>query len=580
MPSINLGSIFQSGGKTVVSGGNSGLDTESLINSLVEAKRLPAVQLEGTIESNTTKMDKLAELSSILDTFQQAANFLRNPPGVGNSTDNIFEYNSANVTSNSGVSAETYLSTAVETGVDPSSYSIAVDQIATRQSRVSNVFALADLDTQAVDGGGPFNAGVLQLGPGLEAVTLDAGDTLQQVLDKVNAVKDTSGVEMNAIEVTPGNFQIVFKATETGTSQNFDFTANNPGIFNPGFQSETDAVDAMMTIDGVQVTRESNVIDDVVDGVTFTLNQTTPALTELTLDVDSDTELVQNAIINFVDAYNAFRVFASEQTETNDDGETVESAVLSGNSTLRTIVSAVGSEISAIVDGLADSANELADIGITLTDYEGDDETPFVRNILEIDEGVLASALSSNFDGVRKIFEFDYTVDDSNMVVYSRTNALNTNAIQFNIDQTNGIYEATFDDGSGPQTIALTAVALGGGGVSLTGPDDTAIEGLVVLYTDPGDAVVNMNLTQGLADRFYNLMDAALDEEDGIVASEIQSIDDRNEQLEEDIARIDELVENYRSTLLEQFSALEAAIASVNSILQLLDAQADARSNA
>jgi len=107
-----------------------------------------------------------------------------------------------------------------------------------------------------------------------------------------------------------------------------------------------------------------------------------------------------------------------------------------------------------------------------------------------------------------------------------------------------------------------------------------ALEGLTVLYTNTDDVTVNVELTQGVADRLYNAMQDALDEESGIVSQEIQSFTERNTRLEEDIERIDSMIENFRLTLLEKFSALEAAISSVNSILQMLDAQAEARSNA
>ena len=373
---------------------------------------------------------------------------------------------------------------------------------------------------------------------------------------------------------------MIFKATQTGTDQNFDFTANNPGIFNPGFQSETDAVNAIISVDGVSVTRQSNAIDDVIDGITFNLKQATPPGTQLAVDVSADTSLAKDAILNLVDTYNQFRVFASSQTETNDDGEIVDSAVLQRSNVLRTLVNSVGDEIARAIGGLSDDFNELADIGITLSDFPGDDETPFTRNILQVDEAALETALATNFDDVRKIFEFDYTSDDQNLTIFQRSNTLNTNQISFNIDQTNGVYEATFDNGSGPQTIALNASPLGGGGVSLTAPEGSALDGLVVLYTDTGDATPTLNMTQGIGDRFYNLLESSLDEEEGLVATEIQSILDRNERLQEDITLIDEQIASYRDRLIEQFSALEAAVSSVNSILQLLDAQADARANA
>lgn len=573
MPSISLGSIYNQGGKTIVGGGSSNLDTDSLINSLVEAKRLPAVRLESNIENNTAKIDALNELSGILENFRDAANFLRNPPGVGNATDNIFNYSSATVSANTG-SGDSYLSATVETGTDASTYSLTVDQLATKQTRVTNTFAAADLDAQVVGGGGPFSAGTLTLGPSGITIGLTDGDTLAQMLSKINAVKGDSGVEANAVKVSDGNYRLTFKATATGTDQNFDFNAANPTFFSGGlgFFSQTDAVDSLVTIDGTQVTRQTNNINDLVDGINFSLSQVTPPGTELTVGVQADTELAKNAILNFVDAYNAFRVFASKQTETTDDGERVSEAVIGSNNSLRSLINSVGTEISSVVDGLA-SNNSLAAVGIELTDFAGDDETPFTRNILQVDDGQLDAALASDFNAVRKVFEFDYTADNPDFVVFKRTNGLSATSISFNIDQTNGIFEATVDG----TTYTLESAPLGSGGVSLTGPDGSPIAGLNVLYTNTDDTVVNVNLTQGVADRLYNVLDNSLDEEDGIISQEIDSLGERNTRLEEDIARIDQMIENFRFSLLDRFAALEAAISSVNSILQLLDSQAEAR---
>lgn len=576
MPAISLGNMSTIGGKTIIGGGSSNLDIEGLINGLVEAKRLPAVRLEETIESNTARIDALGELSSILEKFRDAANYLRNPPGIGNATENIFNYHSASVTANTG-SGDSYMSVTAGTEASTGSYTMTVDQLATRQTRVTNTFAVADMDTQVVGGAGPFTAGTLTLGPSGVQVTLADGDTINDMLAKVNAVKADSGVELSAVKVSDGNYRLTFKATQTGTDQNFDFAAANPTFFSGGlgFFSETDAVDAMVTVDGTQVTRQSNTITDLVDGLTFNLTQKTAPGVELTVGVKSDTELAKNAILNFVDAYNDFRVFAAKQTATTDSGDPEEDAILGGNTALRSLINSVGSEISAAVQGLAGN-NSLAAIGIKLTDFAGDDETPFTRNILQVDDAKLASALASDFEGVRKIFEFSYTADNPDFIVYSRNNALNATSISYNIDQTNGVYQATVDG----TTYDLEMTALTSGGVSLTGPDGSPLEGLTVLYTNTDDVTVNVDLTQGIGDRLYNAMESALDEDSGILSQEIQSFTERNTRLEEDIARIDAMIENFRQTLLEKFSALEAAISSVNSILQMLDAQAEARNNA
>lgn len=183
--------------------------------------------------------------------------------------------------------------------------------------------------------------------------------------------------------------------------------------------------------------------------------------------------------------------------------------------------------------------------------------------------------METNFDALRQVFEFNYTADDPDFAIFSRDNGLNATSAVFNIDQTNGIYEATVDG----EVITLEAKPLTGGGISLTAPQDSALGGMQVLYTAAGDATVNVSMTQGVADRLFNALEQSLDDEDGIVAQEISSLDDRNTRLQDDIDRIDDMIETYRISLLEKFSALEAAIASVNNILQLLDAQAEARAN-
>ena len=88
---VQFGNVFQSGGKTVLGGTNTGYDTESLINGLADAKRLPAVQLEQELELNAARQAAFAEFRSILNRYRDAADFLRNPPGVQNDGDNIFQ---------------------------------------------------------------------------------------------------------------------------------------------------------------------------------------------------------------------------------------------------------------------------------------------------------------------------------------------------------------------------------------------------------------------------------------------------------------------------------------------------------
>lgn len=852
--SIQLGNFSQQNGRTVLTGGSSGgLDTESLINSLAEARRLPAVQLEERIEENTALSGKFGELRDILTRFQDSANFLRNPPGVNNDSENIFQYRTTAIGGNVSGTASNYLSVTAEPGADVSSYDVTIDQLATFNTKVTDTFALADPDQDAVGAGLPFNAGTLTLGANPTNITIEADDSLNQIVAKINAVSDQSQVRASILQVADGQYRLVLKTTVTGTDANYDLgiptppgfieneaifrldaqdingdgdylnnpgadqpvaapvdasgattiasaggdplldvdgatnglatldfsggnvayrpantndintggpyseksfafsfktgaditgsqviyeqggtgrsfslliqpdpgngnqptlfavahntnewapgeqyqvlnlgvvTANtdynvvldfnataNPGandpantftgyvngaqvaqetglaeqfahtgdiaigarlngagypdgsapagdgdyfrgqineiallnrsmnaseiasvtdyfdrkytqpvttssIFNVGFAVVEDAVDASVSIDGTSIIRQSNSFDDAIEGLTFNLLSETGAGEELNVNINPDTQLVRDAIFNFVDAYNEFRIFAAKQLETGDDGIPVENALLASSSTLRTVLGRVNTEVASVVEGLGTGAfDRLADIGLDFSDFPGDEETPFVRNIITVDEAELDSALASRFDEVRGIFEFDFTTDDPDLTVFSRTNALDVSDVDLNIDQTNGIYQATYNDPSlGLTTIDLDAEALSSGsGVVLTGQQGTVLEGLSLIYASGDDATVNLNLTQGIGDRIFNTLDEVLKGEQGLLTVELETIADTNSRLQQEIDRIDSVVERYRETLLAQFSALEQAIASANIILQSLNAQANAR---
>jgi len=580
--SIQLGNISQQNGKTVVTGSSSGgLDTEALIEDLTKAKRLPATQLEERIDQNTKTSAAYSELKNILTTFRDAADFLRNPPGFQNDDENIFEYRTASVSNDGALAGSNFLSVTAEPGADVSSYDVTVDQRATFNVKQTNTFSLTDTnadsvinaDDQAVGAGFPLAAGTISVGASGETVTLNDGDSLNQVAAKINAVSDQSQVAATIIQVAPGDFRLSLKTTETGAALNYASPA-----LGVGYAQETDALDAQFTIDGTTITRSSNSVDDVIDGLTFNLLQETPVGDTLTVNLQPDTELVKEAIFSFVDAYNEFRIFEAKQSEIGEDGLPTEDALLASDTTLRTVTTRVNNEITGIVEGITSGPNQLAQLGITFNDFPGDEETPEVRNILNVDEAALDSALATDFNGVRQVFEFDAVSDNPNLAVFSRTNALDATSIDLNIDQTNGIYEATFDNGGGPTTVTLDATPITTGtGVILEGQEGTELEGLVLIFSSPNDATVNLDLTQGIGDRLYNTIDTLLDKDTGAVAVEQENISETNTRLQDEIRRIDEMVERFRQQLLREFSALESAISEANVLLQTLKAQSDAR---
>jgi flagellar hook-associated protein 2 len=596
---IQLGNLVSNDGRTRLIGTESALDSESIINALTEARRVPAVRLETKNEEISTKQTALNSLRSLLNRFTSAANVLRNPPGVNNASANIFEFRTTSLIANNGLVSSNFLSVAAEPGASIQSFNITdIAQIARETRQESGTFLLADSTTaSAVTTAatpGLFTAGSFTLrdasgGPAV-AVTLNDGDSLQAVANRFNEVSDRTGIAANIIKVADGvpndSFKIIFTATQAG--QTFGFDLNDPGtvISDPGgvlanitVTTSQTAQNARFFVDGIQIDRETNVIDDVFDGLTFTLLQQTAPGDNINVAVQPDTEIASNAIFNFADIYNEFRLFAASQTELGDDGVPTEGAILSGDSTLRGIISRVATEITGVVNGITGgNPARLADIGLDFSDFAGDEDNPFTRNILTVDTDELSSALAADFNGVRGLFEFQLQADNANLVVFRSSNEVSISQFTLNINQSTGVYTADYIDSLGAaQSVTLDGTPIAGGnGVSLVGQAGSVLDGIELIFASAGNTSINVNTTQGLGDRLFNVIDSIVDDDGGFLTTAIEQLDTQTTRNLDEISRIDSQLEIFRRQLEEQYTALEAALSRANSLLTLLDAQARA----
>ena len=426
------------------------------------------------------------------------------------------------------------------------------------------------------------------------AVTLNENDTLQTVAAKFNEVSSRTGMQATILNVSSGNYKLIFTATKTGTTYGFNLGATSPTV---GYGVETDASgvlsqlsfstietaqNAIFSVDGSSITRESNAIADVIDGVTFSLKDAPTPAGSIAVSISPDTELAAKAISQFADAYNEFRLFVSEQAELDENNQPKETAVLYNNTVFRTFINDISSEISQIISGITGTnPTQLRDIGVTLDNFAGDEENLATTNILTIDTEVLNSALLSNFSGVRNLFEYRQTSDNVNFLTYKRSNNITgVSSFTFSIDQTTNTYTATYTDPvDGLQTVTLDYTALSSGGVSLAGPAGGALEGMEFVYAATGNATVNVSVTQGFGDRFYNMLNGYLDADAGTLTNEFTELTDTKKRNTDEITAIDGRMTAYREKLLQQYSSLESALTRASQILQLLDAQSNARNN-
>jgi flagellar capping protein FliD len=293
-----------------------------------------------------------------------------------------------------------------------------------------------------------------------------------------------------------------------------------------------------------------------------------------------DTSIASNAITSFVDAYNSFKLFASAQNQRNADGTPTEDAVLANDPTLRSIVSQVNDQVTAVVNGITSGDPErLQDVGISFDDFAGDDNNPETKNIMTIDTDALSSALTANFQGVANLFEYNLTSDNTSLTTYARTKNLDVTAMTLSLDRTNGVYTATYTDSNNQsQVVSLTAAPIGSStSLTLSAPAGSGLEGLTLIYTSTADATIHATITQGIGDTIYNALTGMIDSTNGTLTKAMETITNQENRNTTEITKINDQMVTYRERLTQQYANLEAALTKANQLLQLLQAQADAR---
>lgn len=589
---ITLGNFFTtSDGKQVLGGiGGSGLNTQSIVESLVKIRSLPATNDQNKITANGKISEALSDFSNLVRTFQSAADILRSPPGVNNAASNAFAYTTAALSASDGTAASNYLSVISEPGAVTQSYKVnSIAQLATAASQVTGTFEVTDEETDFVSvvappSGAQLRPGTITFAAG-PSITLAEGDTLAEVAAKFNAVSSQTGVSATLIKIDDGEFKLSFTATSTGTSGDFDLTsvARDPGntVFgNASLAAAVAGQNAQFYLNGILIERESNSVDDVIDNLTFNLlgtyNIPNAGGSSLTVNITPDTTLVQNSINNFVSAYNSIRQFVSEQTQVNDDGTYTETAVLANNLTFRQTVDNIEREILAQVSGLSGTYTSLAALDITLTDLPAVGDIPAVKNILTVNDAKLTSALATDFQNVKKLFGVTLSSNSSNLTLFSAPNSVTDTSFTLSLNP--GTETFTADIGGGAPLITLEATEFdNNAGFSLVGPAGSALEGLTLIYSSTSTASISVTLTNGIAARTYNDADKATFPVTGTIQVELDSIDAQNKRLEDNIEKVNLQVQQYQQILLKQFAALEQAISRVNNLLAGLSANDSAR---
>ena len=344
---------------------SSGIDTASLVAQLVAAERAPADTLASKQTDLNTQKSIVSSLSSALAAFGTAARGL----------DILSE-----VQPRSASSSDAHVTVAASAGATATVHDVRVKQLARGQIASSNTFTssaagIAGAGTLAIT-----TAGTTQ------TISYAATDTLGDIATKINNAN--AGATASVLfDGTSYRLMVASTATGTAAAAHFAETGSGLGLADPA-NIKVPAKDAIATIDGVDVTRSTNVISDAVDGLTFTLVSPHGATeASASVGVQLDNNGLRDKVKALVTAYNA--VNSALHVQLDYTGSRKGTNTLFGDSTLKGVQGALGTLMSSGYGG-----STLGAIGI-IRAKDGS---------LTLDEAKLTSALASSSDAVAKVF--------------------------------------------------------------------------------------------------------------------------------------------------------------------------------
>ena len=388
----------------------SNLDVDGIVTKLMSVERQPLTKLARQEASYQTKLSGFGTLKGALSAFQTAARSL------------------SDISKFQGLKAATADATVASASASasavPGTYQLKVSQLAQSQKLVAAGVAseatpvgkgVISFDFGSVTGGafdpvsGKYTGASLftTAGTGVKTVTIDStNDSLAGMRDAIN--KAAIGVTATIINDGSGTpYRLALTSTATGAATSMKISvADADAMATPKLSTllnhdptagqtqsmvqKSTAQNAEFTVDGIAVSKPTNVIGDVIGGVSFSLLKTSTEGTALT--ITRDTGAVTTAVNDFVKAYNDITKNFADATAYNASTKTA--AILNGEAAVRGMQGQVRAVLSAPIAGGASAFSRLSEIGVTLQ-KDGS---------LAADATKLGKAITDNFNDVAGLF--------------------------------------------------------------------------------------------------------------------------------------------------------------------------------
>ncbi len=558
---------------------NGGLDMQATGEQIKEATLAGAKKQSDTIDRNkTTVLPAISALQSKVQALQADAIALSNylgddRPGIENSFKNL----QASIAKSGEFSTTSY----VEVTIDNTVAQATTGAIAVRVVQLAVVDSRITADTIINSSHAPITSIHNALGIA-GSFTINGGDTI--------TVKETDTLYSITSAINNSNSNVQASFTQNGS--NYELRLNGTSLAKPLIFSddgnllttyfgintatptdvsklqakiECDVVDGANGIVTKTYSFDSNIIKDLIPGITLKLLNTTKnsagSYDDLNINISHNNKEACDKILAFFQHYNDVREILNRNLMTDEDGAPLDpEAVMVRSPLIRKLDEQLRDIARFTLRGAKDGDyRSYRDIGIVRDEAA----TGFQTGIFTIaDAQKVLEAINNNFDKVKKLFGNYAVVSNSNFHVSDLgpdfDSMLAGQPITITLSNIGGTYYSRFVSGNND-----TGNVEQKGPYRLVGKKDSVFDKMVIDYkgapiSEGSSITFTMTATQGLGVVSARSFNQSLKSDTGDFATEVKKVQQKNEKLEKQVKRIEKQAEREEKRWITQAARYDA----------------------
>ena len=579
--------------------------TQDVIDGLKDADESVQIKpLTLKIDKNTKKQADITALTTLVSTLKTSYADVANETAMLKRT--VSAAGSGSVTAN------------VEAGVAEQTVRLSVSQLAQVDSYQSKGFKSRSETLNL----GKEESLTLSVGDKSVDIKVGASTTLEDIINQIN---DGAGDAIKASIVNTGGengYKMILQSKESGEKNQIKFSVKgdqadgakavlsalgfnatetavkddkgaitgynleiNTADTSAGGKQLQKAQDAKFNFNGIDITRSSNSVDDLIIGVTFNLNNvdeknsTTGALKESVITIGKDTDAVVKSLKSMVTAYND--LISNISTATSYDRENGVAGTLNGMSE----ITGIKRKLQNLFESSNSDGKSLQSFGFSFTE----------KGVLSVDESKLKDTISKDYEGFKSFFTnsteyknagvFGNVQINTNLNDISGKLKINGKEIQIDLNKGDAVKNANelvrlINDAEIPNVTArladngvLQLVGTGGKDIEISKDSDPAL--LSALGLEAGTTPGSSTDKKGFFDKLSDIVTGLIGTE-GTLTNLTSSLKDKSKIIQSQKDKVQATLDKKYAMMQKQFATIavqmNALENSFNSLKNTFDA--------